>query len=117
MSTPEQTLLDTLRQDASVSALCGGRVYPDRAPEDAVTPFAVFTREATGQMQTLSVLIDNPDVTFDVRCWADTRAKAEQLATAIQTACADAKMGIETRESGYSDDFALHAAILKIVLD
>lgn len=115
--TPEQTLLQTLQASSTVAGICSGRIYPDRAPEDALTPFAVFSRESTGSQQTLCAAVANPDVVFDLRCWADTRAQVEQLASACADACTDAGMGLQGREAGYSDDYALHGAILKVMLD
>ncbi len=115
--SPEQTLLQTLLAAPEVSSIVASRIYMDRADQDASAPFVVLGREDAGAMQTLCAAIDNPDAVFDMRCWADSRLQAETLVRACIAACHGAGFGLAGRTSGYSDEYAMHASMVKVTLD
>ena len=114
--TVEARLLQAL-QAAPVVALVGARIFFDRADQDTPAPFVVLGRDTTADTRTLATTIDNPDVLFDVRCWAETRLQAEQIAAAVKAAVEAVYGGVTERTAGYSDEVALHCAILKVVID
>lgn len=68
-----------------VTALVGQRVYPGKAPQDAVLPYVVYHRISTTREATLSgpVLVGATRMQLDII--AASQASAEQTASAIRS--------------------------------
>lgn len=117
--TPIDKIMAAIKANATVAGLVGTKIFLDAADETVSAPFVVIGREPSEDdtMQTLCDLIENPSVTFDVRCWAVNRSSAEALADACVSACFSAGHYIKARDAGYSDVVDLSCAIIKVVLD
>lgn len=115
--TPEQKLQTLLLQDVQVSALVANRVRFDMAEESDAMPYVVLIRDETAAMHTMCGVIDNPDVTFDVHCWAERRSTASELGEAVRTAMQAAGMSVVGYEGGFSQEVEASATVLKVVFD
>lgn len=114
---PEKKLQSLLLTDAATAALVATRVRMDLAEEADAMPYVVLMRDETSAMQTLSDVIDNPDVLFEVHCWAATRLDAETVAAAAKAAMQGAGMSVVAHEGAFSREVGAHAAILKVMFD
>ena len=114
---PEKKLQSTLLAAAPLTALVGTRVRMDLAEESDATPYVVCMRDDTGPMHTLIDQIENPDVVFELHCWADTRLAAETLAAAAKTAVQNAGWSVTEHQGAFSREVGAHATILKVILD
>lgn len=115
--TPEKKLQSLLLSDAPTAALVGTRVRMDLAEEADAMPYVVLMRDETNAMHTLSDAIDNPDVLFEVHCWAATRLTAETVAATVKAAMQVAGMRVVAHEGFFSREVGAHAAILKVMFD
>lgn len=113
MST-ETDLRALLLAAAPVTALVGQRIAADRIEQGAARPFIVFTRTATERTRTLDGVVRAVQVTLELQCWADTRASAEAVAEAAQTAIEAAYQTVANRSAGYDADLDLEAALLTV---
>jgi hypothetical protein len=114
---PEKKLQSLLLGDAPTAALVATRVRMDLAEEADAMPYVVFVRDETGAMHTLCDVIDNPDVQFEVHCWAASRMGAEALASAAKAAMQAAGMSVVAHEAAFSREVDAHCAVLKVVFD
>jgi hypothetical protein len=114
---PEKKLQSALLAAAPVAALVGTRVRMDLAEETDAMPYVVCMRDDTGPMHTLSDVIDNPDVVFELHCWADTRLAAETLAGEVKAAVQVAGWSVTEHQGAFSREVGAHATILKVILD
>lgn len=115
--TPEKALQTLLLTDAATAALVANRVRMDLAEDADAMPYLVLMRNDTGAMQTLCCAIDNPDVVFEVHCWAATRLAAETVAEAVKAAMQVAGMSVQAHEGAFSREVGAHATILKVMFD
>lgn len=71
---------------AALSALFGGRVYPDEAPQDAGLPFVVYRRTGRTPVGTIhGGMVAAIDV-YSIDVWHDTRAGVEGLVPGVMAA-------------------------------
>lgn len=95
----------------AVTALCGTRIAADRMEQGAARPFVVYTASAEPQ-RALDGSVHGTKTTFELQCWADTRAAADALAYAVQDAL-DAQHQYTTGPvGGYDGELDLEAALL-----
>lgn len=99
---------------APLAALVSTRIAADRIEQGAIRPFVVYTRTGTEPVQTLDGTLHASKSTFDVQCWADTRAAAEAAADAIQAALVADFRAIVGRASGYDADLDLEATVISV---
>lgn len=79
-------LVSLLANESTVNAICGSRIYVNKAPQKATFPHLVITQMSSeengsidggsGQLRFL---------TFDIDCRAQTSVKAEELGNAVRT--------------------------------
>ena len=79
-------LVSLLAGESTVNAICGSRIYVNKAPQKATFPHLVITQMSSeengsidggsGQLRFL---------TFDIDCRAQTSVKAEELGNAVRT--------------------------------
>lgn len=79
-------LVSLLTNESTVNAICGSRIYVNKAPQKATFPHLVITQMSSeengsidggsGQLRFL---------TFDIDCRAQTSVKAEELGNAVRT--------------------------------
>ena len=108
----ETDLRTLLLAAPEVSALVSQRIAADRMEQGSARPFIVFTRSATERSKGLDGVVHGVLVTFELQCWAETRAVAEAVAEAAQSAIEQAFHTVEGRSSGYDADLDLECAPL-----
>lgn len=102
-----------LAGNAGVAALVGTRISSDRMEQGGALPAIVFSGQADPVLTLAGTATDTP-WTFEVQCWATTRASAEAVADAVQTACNAAHQTVTGRAGGYDGDLDLEVAILTV---
>ena len=79
-------LVSLLSSEATITAICGTRVYVQRAPQNAAFPHLIITQMGSEENATLdggSGQLRFLD--FDIDCKAKSSATAESLANAVRT--------------------------------
>jgi hypothetical protein len=112
--TAETDLRALLIASSAVTTLVGQRIAVDRIEQGAARPFIVFTRNGTERTKGLDGTVHGVLVTFGVQCWADTRAAAESVAEAVQTALESAYHNVGDRSSAYDSDLDLEASTFTV---
>lgn len=111
----ELDLQTLLAGNTGVTSLVGGRIGADRAEQDWGRPFVIYTRTDTERFKTLDGTVVDEKVTFDVQCWADTRAEAEACADACTAAIEGGDHGeVVGRSTSYDGDLDLEATLLTV---
>lgn len=82
----ETGLRAELAADAGVSALVGGRIYPEYMPQDATYPAITYDRISTVRSQFLTGVDDFTQVRIQVDCWDDSYSGVKALASAVKSA-------------------------------
>ena len=103
-----------LATNAGVTALVGSAIVSDRMEEGTPRPFVVFSRVGTEYQHGLDGSVLGERATFDVQCWADTRASAEAVANAVCAVLLADQRPVLSRTSGYDADFDLEATLLTV---
>jgi hypothetical protein len=112
----ESALRAVLVADATVAALVGQRVRAERAEEDDVRPFVVFTRTGTEPYTDITGLLLASQVSLDVQCWANTRTAADALADAVSAAVrAVPTQTVQGRSGGYDPDLDCEVTLLNVL--
>lgn len=108
-------LLATLLAAPAVTALVGTRVVADRMEEGAPRPFVVFSRTATRYEEDMSSgAALGGTASIELQVWADTRAQAEAVANACESAIRAADQEVLSRASGYDPDLDVEAVVMVI---
>jgi hypothetical protein len=110
----ETALQTLLSSDPAVAALAGTRVASDRMEQGQPFPFVIFTRTGTEPLQDISGAILGSKTFFEVQAWGSTRASAEALADACQTALRGAGRQVVNRSAVYDQDVDAEGAILSV---
>ena len=79
-------LVSLLSSEATITAICGTRVYVQRAPQNAAFPHVIITQmgsEENGTLDGGSGQLRFLD--FDIDCKAKSSVTAESLANAVRT--------------------------------
>lgn len=108
----ESSLYTLLSGSGAVTAQVSTRIYPDAMPEKTVYPAIVFARSGTEPLILVHGASGYADVAFSIGCWGETRAAADAVASAVQTACASSAFSITGREAGFDPETGLIATIL-----
>ena len=96
---------------SAVTALCGTRISSDRMEQGAATPFVVYTGTAEPQ-RALDGSVHGTRTTFEIQCWASTRAAADALAAAVKTALDAQHQYCTGPAGGFDAELDLEAALL-----
>jgi hypothetical protein len=96
------------------------RVAVDKVPEKTLRPFVVLTRRETEPITTIDGQEHGRRITFEVQCWGDTRAQAEQCADLVEDALRASNVEpfgipVDDRASAYDPDLDLECS--RLVLD
>lgn len=79
----EAAVFSRITSDPAIAALIGTRLYPDRAPDAALKPYAIYQRISTVR----NLTHDNADTPITVRmavdCYAETRQQSREIADAV----------------------------------
>jgi hypothetical protein len=76
-----KTLLDA---ESTLTAICGTRIYPDKAPQTAAFPQIVFTQLNSDELNTLDGGADVRSIDLDFDCRANRSVTAVSLRTALR---------------------------------
>ena len=108
----ESSLYSLLSGNGGVTALVSTRIYPDAMPEKTTYPAIVFARIGTEPLVLVHGASGYADMEFSIGCWGETRAAADAVASAVQTACATSTFSITGREAGFDPETGLVATTL-----
>lgn len=78
--SPETVLRNALISDAEFTSIAGHRAYPNLAPAEAATPFAIWRRTGVRREQTLSSPMGVPRVSCELQLYATTYFECRKLA-------------------------------------
>ena len=116
----ESVLYGVLTASAGVDALIGtgsaARMYPDAMPEDGAYPVVVFSRTGTEPIVTIDGFRHGEFVTMQMQCWAETRAAADALADAVESALLSAGDVPQERAGAYDPDTGHFVSSLAVTL-
>jgi hypothetical protein len=109
----EQTLYDTLQNDATLTGLVGAKIYPQVAPDNAANPYITYQVIST---EAHSKLVGAPDTerkTVQVNCISNTYSNAKAISTACKAAI-NVAVGYLTSER---DDYFPQTENHRVMLD
>jgi hypothetical protein len=109
----EQTLYDTLRNDATVAGLVSTRIFPQVAPDNAATPYIVYQVIGNDPHNTLAGAPNSEQKTVQVGCISNTYSEAKDIAVACKAAINGAN-GYCTFEG---DDYFAQTENHRVMLD
>lgn len=90
----------------ALSAVAGGRVYPQAAPQEAALPFVVYRRVAYEPVNLLAGAATNARSTFTFECWGASLDSALTTAAAVVAAVnAAATLASRYRVDAAGDDY------------
>ncbi|HEY1182234.1 MAG TPA: DUF3168 domain-containing protein [Rhodocyclaceae bacterium] len=113
----EETIYAALSGNAGVLALTGGRISPDKAPQDEPLPAIVFARTDTEYIRTIhSAAAAGTIVTMEVVCFAQSRPDAEALGDAVDAALGAAGIAPIGRRPEYNPDTDEYASVITCVI-
>lgn len=110
----ETSLYSALSGDAGVTAIVAGRVYPDVAPQGSALPAIVFERTQTDYLNTIHGTAIAQKASLEVWCMAETRAQAEALCNAVETAARTADFITMGRRAEFDNEQMLWATVLSV---
>ena len=96
---------------SGVTALCSTRISADRAEQGTARPFVVYTASEEPQ-RALDGSVHGTRTTFEIQCWADTRASADALAAAVKAVLDSNHQYTTGPAGGYDGELDLEAAVL-----
>lgn len=79
-------LVALLSTEATITAICGTRVYVSKAPEKALLPYVIITQMSSEENASLDGASGELRfITFDIDCKSKTSVQAELLGNAVRT--------------------------------
>lgn len=102
--TPEEMLYAALANNAPLSALVGGRIYPDFLPDAAPLPAVVYQRSGTDYELGLDGAVKVQRAIFEIWCHAESRSSAETVADAVTGALSAVHFPIVGRGQEYEPE-------------
>lgn len=111
----ETALFTLLAASAGVGALVADRIYPDTAPQDVERPLVVYGRSGTDIERTIGGTVVATRTTLQVSCYADTRAGAEAVADAVDTALTTSAFDWVGRSGGFDPEVLVYVATVTVV--
>lgn len=100
----ETAIFAALDADAGVHALVANRIYPDLRPQETALPAVVYRRASTSHESTIHGQVYLRRAQIDLDCIAVTRAGAEAIADAVESALNTAGMPPIDRAGGFDPD-------------
>lgn len=110
----ETVLKATLDGAAGVTALVSTRIYPDLRPQDDALPAIVYRRDGTEITPTIHGTIALTRAQLSTSCLGATRAAAEAVADAAQTALVAAGFVLVNRASDFEPESRTYIATLAV---
>ncbi len=109
----EETLYTALSNDAGVTALVGTRIHIDKRDQDEDRPSIVYQRTGTDPMMTIHGTVYAKTISIGIACIADTRAEAESVANAVESAVVP-EFSLTNRISDYDPETQFHVTTVAI---
>ena len=79
-------LVSLLANESTVNAICGSRIYVNKAPQKATFPHIVITQMSSEENPSIDGASGQLRfINFDIDCRAQTSVKAEELGNAVRT--------------------------------
>jgi len=98
-----------------LGALAGGRVYPEIAPDDAMTPRITWLAAGTVTGWVLSGWDGSQQATLQVDCWADTKLLAVELGWQVFNAMAEPGPGFSVGDAQrLPDDYEADTRLYRV---
>jgi len=98
-------LVALLSTEATITAICGTRVYVTKAPQKAVFPYVIITQMSSQENASLDGASGKLRfITFDIDCKSKTSVQAESLGNAVRTFIQD--------YTGAAGNFTIGAVIM-----
>ena len=98
-------LVALLSTEATITAICGTRVYVTKAPQKAVFPYVIITQMSSEENASLDGATGKLRfITFDIDCKSKTSVQAESLGNAVRTFIQD--------YTGAAGNFTIGAVIM-----
>lgn len=98
-------LVALLSTEATITAICGTRVYVSKAPEKALLPYVIITQMSSEENASLDGASGKLRfITFDIDCKSKTSVQAELLGNAVRTFIQD--------YSGAAGNYTIGAVIM-----
>lgn len=98
-------LVALLSTEATITAVCGTRVYVSKAPEKALLPYVIITQMSSEENASLDGASGKLRfITFDIDCKSKTSVQAELLGNAVRTFIQD--------YSGAAGNYTIGAVIM-----
>ena len=98
-------LVALLSTEATITAICGTRVYVTKAPQKAVFPYVIITQMSSQENASLDGATGKLRfITFDIDCKSKTSVQAESLGNAVRTFIQD--------YTGAAGNFTIGAVIM-----
>jgi len=110
----ETSLYSALSGNGAVSALVGTRVYPDIAPQEGSLPAIVFERSDTEYVNTIHGTAVAQRASMEIWCMAETRASAEQVCNAVETAARAADFITISRRAEFNAEQMMWGSVLSV---
>lgn len=110
----ESAVYAALSGAAGVTALVSTRIYPDVRDQETTLPAIVYVRTGTSYDYNIHGSLDLTRTTVAAMCFAVTRAGAEALADAAQTALVAASMPASERMSDFDSESQVYSTTLVI---
>ncbi len=109
-----------IQQDvyAALSAVAGGRVYPNVAPNNVAKPYVVYARVSSSPENTLGDGSPIDNTRLQVDCYDNTYALAVALAEAVKSALRASSIThlLLQEQDQFESDALLHRVILDFSL-
>ena len=116
MATPEEDVYTALSGASGVTDLVSDRIYIDERKQDSAVPAIVYFRTQSNPVVTLSGSVIGNETTFGIFAIAESRAVAEQVASACKTALSVAPFAhLPATGHDYDDETDLHVSAVTVV--
>lgn len=103
-----------LTGDATVQSLVGIKVRANRAEQADQPSYVIFRRTDTQRARTLDGTVVDERVVLEVECWATSKAKADEVADAVEAVLATADQEVQSRSEDYDGELDLALTMLTV---
>lgn len=110
----ETELFTRLKDDVSISALVGTRIYPKVAPQNAQTPYIVYHVINDNSNQCLGGSIYQNDVRFQIDCWSLKYSEVKQIREAVKSSLIGFK---SSNNINCMDDYESETKLYREIID
>lgn len=109
----ESDVYAALANDAGLSALVAGRIFPDAIPEESPLPAIAFVRAGGEKFYGLDNSLHAERVRMRVVCWAETRTAANAIGDAVTAALLAADLPPDTPDADFAESVGDFASVIE----